>query len=327
MGFNNNHHHSAPKVITHHNFDADIQSEQLNRWEQIYDQLSPGPFTGTLRELQSNQLHLFCESSSSQLRQQCVVNKPAYWFGFSSEPKPYHFNENQVAPYQLLAARAYTPFELITPEYFSIYSVVLEADEHNPDWTFLMQYLEHIDNGSSSLIHVLAAANRRQLYNLRAYFEHLAQSDDHCYHSDTIQKLVTDAIMQCLMDEYDHDALTIKPVRRSKVIKDLKNLVDDPELSFPITITELCSKLYISRRALQYACEEKLGCSPHQFLLATRLNKVKRIISNPTNNQTISDVAFSVGFYHYGLFSNHYKKLFGEHPSRTVQRAHNMGTH
>ncbi|GAL28210.1 hypothetical protein JCM19239_5470 [Vibrio variabilis] len=31
-------------------------------------------------------------------------------------------------------------------------------------------------------------------------------------------------------------------------------------------------------------------------------------------------MAFSLGFYHYSLFSNHYKKLFGEHPSRTMQR-------
>ncbi|GAL28209.1 transcriptional regulator AraC family [Vibrio variabilis] len=255
------HDHPAPKVITHHNFDADIQSEQLNRWEQLYDQLSPGPFTGTIRELQMDQLHLFCESSSSQLRQQCVVNKQSYWFGFSLEPQHYHINEKQVAPYQLLASRAYTPFELITPEDFSIYSVVLEADEKNPDSAFLMQHLERIEGSSQPLIHSLDPANMRQLYNLRAYFEHLAKSGSHWRNVDTIQKLVTDAIMQCLIDEHDNEPSTIKQVRRTKVVKELKNLVDDPDLSFPITISELCSKLYISRRALQYACEEKLGCS------------------------------------------------------------------
>lgn len=317
---------SAPKVISNHYYDATIQSGQLTQWEQLYDQLSPGPFIGSVRELRLDQLHLFCENTNTQLRQQCQVNKKSFWFGFSAGSQNYHLNETQISPYQLLVMRDHNPFELVTPEGFSIYSAVLEIDDNDPDSHFLMQILECIENDNQPLVNYQSPNKTRQLYNIRMYIEQLLQHNSHYTNSHIIQKLVTDAITHCLVSDHQDIKSPAKQIRRKKVIKNLKELVSEPDFPFPITITELCNQLHVSHRALQYACEEKLGCSPHHFLLATRLNKVKRMIADPENDKSITDIALSMGFFHYGLFSTHYKRLFGESPSCTVLRAKRLMT-
>jgi AraC family ethanolamine operon transcriptional activator len=61
--------------------------------------------------------------------------------------------------------------------------------------------------------------------------------------------------------------------------------------------------------------------SPKQFMLGTRLNKVRRCLNRPSDATTVSDTATRFGFYHFGHFSNQYRRLFGETPSQTLRQA------
>ena len=69
------------------------------------------------------------------------------------------------------------------------------------------------------------------------------------------------------------------------------------------------------------AFESILGINPLRFLRMTRLNQIRRELSDPQQNKPISMIAANWGFWHPGQFAKDYKQLFGENPSDTVKRA------
>ncbi|WP_413700559.1 helix-turn-helix domain-containing protein [Psychromonas sp. KJ10-10] len=61
------------------------------------------------------------------------------------------------------------------------------------------------------------------------------------------------------------------------------------------------------------------GISPKQYIQVLRLNQVRRELLNNQDSLTISEIAFNYGFFHLSLFSQNYKRLFGETPGQTLQ--------
>jgi transcriptional regulator GlxA family with amidase domain len=56
-------------------------------------------------------------------------------------------------------------------------------------------------------------------------------------------------------------------------------------------------------------------------MVAMRLNKVRRYLRQAADKATVTEAATHFGFYHFGRFSAHYRRLFGEVPSETLHRA------
>jgi AraC family ethanolamine operon transcriptional activator len=87
----------------------------------------------------------------------------------------------------------------------------------------------------------------------------------------------------------------------------------------PIHISELCSHLKVSRRSLHRAFSEALGIGPMAFLRRSRLTSIHSILkrADPATVK-VGDVATEYGFTELGRFAFHYKRLFGEHPHKTL---------
>jgi AraC family ethanolamine operon transcriptional activator len=89
----------------------------------------------------------------------------------------------------------------------------------------------------------------------------------------------------------------------------------------PVTVRDLCRVTEVSERTLRYAFLEQFGTSPKSYLLAMRLNGVRRQLSHADPSlATIADVANHWGFWHMGQFAADYRRLFGELPSETLRR-------
>lgn len=87
----------------------------------------------------------------------------------------------------------------------------------------------------------------------------------------------------------------------------------------PHTVRDLCRVAKVSERTLQYAFRERFGIPPKSFLLALRLNGVRRELKNTsTKPSTITDLATQWGFWHMSQFASDYRCLFGELPSETI---------
>lgn len=93
----------------------------------------------------------------------------------------------------------------------------------------------------------------------------------------------------------------------------------------PVTVRDLCQAAEVSERTLRYAFLEHFGVSPKSYLLAMRLNGVRRQLynSDPAST-TIADVANYWGFWHMGQFAASYRRFFGELPSQTLNRLNRM---
>jgi AraC family ethanolamine operon transcriptional activator len=89
----------------------------------------------------------------------------------------------------------------------------------------------------------------------------------------------------------------------------------------PVSLLEVCRQVGASPRKLGYCFQNTLGMSPARFIKITRLNAVRRELSQARAGQSVYDTAARWGFWHFGHFSIDYKKQFSESPSDTLRRA------
>jgi AraC-like DNA-binding protein len=86
-------------------------------------------------------------------------------------------------------------------------------------------------------------------------------------------------------------------------------------------VSELCRAAGVSERTLEYAFKEVMGLTPMAYLTRLRLHRVRRaLLAAAPGSTTVSAEALTWGFWHFGEFSQAYKRCFGELPSDTLRR-------
>ncbi|NBU74346.1 MAG: AraC family transcriptional regulator [Planctomycetes bacterium] len=85
----------------------------------------------------------------------------------------------------------------------------------------------------------------------------------------------------------------------------------------PLGMAELAARTGVSSRAVQKAFQRHFGCSPTRFITNLRLEDARRQIF-AHSDRSLSEVAISLGFLHYGRFAAAYFNRFGELPSQTM---------
>lgn len=325
-----NNEHSAPQRCRTFSYDVNQQANSLVRWEQHYDQHSNGIFNGYLDEITVGGMHLFEEFTSQSLTQQCCVNENSLWLGFSLQQDGLKINGAKVEESQLMIRPSGVEFELLTPEQFNIYGLVI-------DKTYLQAYIEENDaeqlfkQGASSLMmernsHVsyeLAKLIKLFLNNDSPFSIDPANVANHQTFSriSRLKPLITskiaDLLVQAKPSEYE---VSLNHSTKKRIIQKIEHYIKDTG-RYPLTVSELCKIANVSRRTLQYCFESEFGCSPTQYLRDCRLNEIRRILLTLSGDIVISDIALEYGFYHISTFNAHYKRLFGETPGQTMNRA------
>jgi len=127
-----------------------------------------------------------------------------------------------------------------------------------------------------------------------------------------------------LVDEVLRVMQPPQPVRgwsaRDRIVRRAWEIVEQDDQG-SITVAELCVRLGVPIRTLDDAFRTCLDISPKRFINTLRLNGVRRCLSRPRDDTTVTEVATRFGFFHFGHFSGHYARLFGELPSQTLRRA------
>ncbi|WKZ69556.1 MAG: helix-turn-helix domain-containing protein [Melioribacteraceae bacterium] len=80
-----------------------------------------------------------------------------------------------------------------------------------------------------------------------------------------------------------------------------------------ITVDELASKVFISKRQLEREFKQKVGMSPKSYMRLARLNKVNRIIKEGKEVE-LSYLAYICGYSDQAHFIRDFKKFTGEAP-------------
>jgi AraC-like DNA-binding protein len=95
----------------------------------------------------------------------------------------------------------------------------------------------------------------------------------------------------------------------------------------PLHVSALCQVIGVSERTLRKAFHRVHGIPPCRQLRMLRLSNARRALLSADGTFTkVTEIAMSFGFAELGRFSVEYKKAFGESPSQTLYRRHQVGS-
>lgn len=309
--------------------DADDHARNLTAWEQSYDQITPGQFHGVLLELQMPQMQVFLEQTSQAVRQSCCVWPDAFWFGL-----PDHSDGGRVIGRingrlcdadGVMVRPGNFEFELVTPADYAIYGIVIQRNALLRAADQMGCRIDWLQLASAEVLHVTESAKTTCLQTL-AY---LLSEDDECGDPGPAAslELPQQAVMMAMLSMLDtsevDSAVSNSFMRRQRIVAQARDYVL-AQRDQVIGVPQLCERLHVSRRTLQYCFEDVLGISPIQFLRIIRLNGARRHLREDFSaSKTVRDVAADWGFWHFSQFSSDYRKLFGQSPSESLrQRVH-----
>ncbi len=88
-----------------------------------------------------------------------------------------------------------------------------------------------------------------------------------------------------------------------------------------ISISTLIKELNISERLLHHAFKTNYGITPKKYYTFLRLHKIRQelLLSSPQTN-TIAEITLKYSIFNMSAFCDTYKKMFGELPSKTLQK-------
>lgn len=106
--------------------------------------------------------------------------------------------------------------------------------------------------------------------------------------------------------------------RRSLSGDSFDELIDyiKANLDQPLRMSDLEARTYYSRRALQYAFRERLGCTPKQWIRQQRLALALEQLQADGERPTVRQVALACGYLQMNHFSSDFKQRYGLTPSQ-----------
>ncbi|WP_192034692.1 helix-turn-helix domain-containing protein [Halomonas sp. YLGW01] len=306
---------NAPRKCIWEAWDANEHAHNLTDWSQEYDQFGKGAFYGRIDEVHLDEMQVFKEYTSRALGQQCNVWPDSLWIGIPVASQGCRINGHPVGAQEVMCQPGGHDFELVTPDAFGIYGLVVSRQwltraaggtaspllQANPDQLMRLQLPDHTRRATGFLIERLLGTRREQL-SVKVH-----------------QDILSLALLEILREETPNTEMPPSYRHRKQVVDRIKAHLEICEAP-PVAVSELCEIAHVSQRTLQYSFTSILGISPIQFLRATRLNRVRRRLCSPDSETTVSQVAADWGFYHLGQFAQDYRQLFGESPSATLSR-------
>ncbi|MBN3819879.1 helix-turn-helix domain-containing protein [Paraburkholderia sp. Se-20369] len=292
-------------------------------WHQVYRQMTPGRFKGTVTQVLYDDFHFFRETTNRRVAQTGVA--PAgrtSLAGPLSMPLAGTFQAQSIDGYALLALRAGEDFEFHTPEGMGLVGISAASD-------LVDELCEVVFGaaGSRKLHHVTRLSDAQGLalgVRLSALIDD-AQRNPGCLEYAATRRMFRDAMLGMFLDALDQavgaERRDITHATYSDIVRRCeRHLRERPEE--PVTVLELCRALRCSRRTLQTSFQRVADVTPVAYLRTIRLNAVRRLLrTTSAQHLGVGEAAASWGFTHLGYFAREYRDLFGELPSQTLRPA------
>jgi AraC family ethanolamine operon transcriptional activator len=303
-----------PRVMRARTQDFDEQASLLEGWNQRYAQLSSGHFEGAIVELLFDDINLFAESTNQALFQSgkleaglCAVGIPL------RAVKAGTFCGETMRDGAAHIFSGSDGFEFYSPARLVMGGIVA-PESALPDWL-----LERRADDRAHLRNVAPEVMRSASEFLSMVFA-LCKQRPSLLQSENFRRQLRSGVLCCLVDILDDEAPfqahAATPYKRWNLVRQAREILHG-EHDGSMDIEQLCRELGVSRRTLQYSFQEQVGMNPVAYLRAQRLNGVRQMLKQGNG---VTDAATAWGFWHFGHFSQEYKKLFGELPSDTLRR-------
>lgn len=84
----------------------------------------------------------------------------------------------------------------------------------------------------------------------------------------------------------------------------------EANLDQPLNLSMLENRTHYSKRALQYAFRQRLGCTASQWIRAQRLDRAYRLLQQAEASDSVSRIASRCGYHSISLFSIDFQQRF-----------------
>lgn len=305
--------------------DADEHAARLSAWDQVYEQLTPGPFEGSLVEALFGGVQLFRERTNQVVHELGTGRVDAYMFGVpvTSAGEGYH-GGRPIRRDSVIVLRGGEDLDLRAPPQLDLVAVSIPVDA-------LSRYALEIERRDieRELRGVFVASptpERAERFRslLLMALESVSHDPAKLQHA-AMRKALREAIIGGVFDVLD-SCVAERPVpggpTRSHAIVSRAQDYMREHVEDPLTVEDLCRELGVSRRTLQYSFREVLRVNPVGYLRALRLNGVRRALKSADHRcSSVQDIAARWGFWHLSHFASDYRRMFGELPSETLTRS------
>ncbi|MCG8307222.1 MAG: helix-turn-helix domain-containing protein [Cytophagales bacterium] len=125
-----------------------------------------------------------------------------------------------------------------------------------------------------------------------------------------------------LLKEFENNKVCLPRSKSRQRDRALSGAIDIIEAAqgVIVKVEDICERVGVSERTLEYAFKEKYSVSPKTFINGMMFNKVRKELRRGASHK-ISDVAAKYGFWHMGQFAADYRTWFGELPSDTIKKS------
>lgn len=315
----------SSSVSYHVTGDFEQQASLLNGWNQDYAQLSSGDFNGYVAEMRFDDLHLFLEYSSQSLFQSghlaedtIAVGVPLSFIGNGL------FCGSACNHQSMHIFSGNNGFEFFSPSHLLMAGISVNRDTlfntlNAEDGELALQHLSaaNLLNLDSSKIKSVAEFMTGAFDMLQKNPELLQIAQNKTRLRQGVLSLITECLVESNL-KINKTNDQISHAKCSNIIAETRVLVFE-NLEMPMSVAEVCKHLGVSRRTLQYCFQNLLNTTPMAYLRAERLNGVRAMLRS---SNSVTEAAAHWGFWHFGHFSQEYKKMFGELPSITFKRLH-----
>jgi AraC family ethanolamine operon transcriptional activator len=315
---------ASPCSVTRlRNDDVDEQAASLRRWNQVYEQLTPGRFVGTLHEVCFGRVQIFRETTSQSVHE--AGSACTYWRSLGmplAMAGTGWFRGHPVRPGVVMALAPGEDLEFYAPPGLDVLGVSVDEQALREHARFVEE--RDVDRlfGTSSVLVRDPARVETLRCTLLSMLESLDANPTALLFA-AARRLLEETVLGAIVAMVDGNGETSSPTPvagRCQIVERARTFMN-AHIEEPITVAELCKALGVSRRTLQYSFHDVLGLNPVRFLRALRLNGVRRELRHPPPTATVQDAAARWGFWHLGHFVTDYRHMFGELPSETLRGA------
>ena len=304
--------------------DIDEQANSISGWSQTYEQLSPGTFLGHTVDLCFNDIQLFRETTHQHLYQTGCSRPGCYVLGVPIAMKGRAvFSGQALDRDHLMVLRGNDALDFCAPRYFDVVALVLPTE---PLRQFAMQVanldlLQGFHSGVRSPDPCVVSSWRTFLLSV---LDSVCTTPHQLNHPN-LRRALSQEIFWNLTNVIESLQSAISPppvpLSRRQVISQARDYLEE-HIDEPVTITDLCLTLNVSRRTLQYSFKDLLDINPIRYFKVIRLNNARRDLrARNVDETTVGDIAAKWGFWHFSRFSSEYCQMFGELPSVTLQNS------
>ena len=303
--------------------DIDDQAANLGQWKQIYEQMTPGQFVGSVHEVCYSGVQVFRETTS-----QAVHESGAPWKGSRAIGVPLRlegaalFRGQAVDADALVTLGGNDELDFYTPRGFDILGLAVDESALEAH----ARQIEHRDIAATLDGKGVLKPDPGQVDGFRQLLLSVLQSFDAnpaALRFRQTQRVLEQSLLRALIAavaEADDAAPPKPPCPSRQHVVDAAKAYMRSHIDQPITVADLCLELGVSRRTLQYSFQQVLGLNPVRFLRAMRLNGVRRDLKAAPSAGSVLDIAAKWGFWHAGHFVTDYKRMFSELPSEALRR-------